>query len=386
MVVLSKSALAPIPSAVTVGRIPRADMESAVAEAMADPDPANLFMRLFYLFQSIGLYEMATDMHAKALERRRVFKIEGPTYPRIRLLALMGPDPERDNSPIEYVVDGSGIELTLYYYDADNTNAVPPDHDLALVAIGESERGTAYLRRWEEPLRHWLRPVLNRPERIPWCARDRLAELLADVPGLVVPLNRRLQRDEKAALNFPCVIRPLDTHGGQGFAKIDDDADRQAYFATHHQTEFYSADYYDYRSSDGQFRKYRIALIDHEPHLCHLAIADEWMVHYLTAGMDVSEAKRAEEAHAFSHFHTDFGLRHREALSLIAQKLDLDFVVLDCAELPDGRLLLFEADNRGWIHAVDAVDLFGYKAPQMKRVFEAFEAMLDKRLNASRGK
>ena len=93
MVVLSKSALAPIPSAVTVGRIPRADVESAVAEAMADPDPANLFMRLFYLFQSIGLYEMAADMHAKALERRRVFKIEGPTHPRIRLLALMGPDP-----------------------------------------------------------------------------------------------------------------------------------------------------------------------------------------------------------------------------------------------------------------------------------------------------
>jgi hypothetical protein len=273
--------------------------------------------------------------------------------------------------------------LLLYYLDVADTNpAPPPDHDIALVALGESERGKEYLRLLEEPLRHWPRPVLNRPERIALCARDQLAALLVDEPGLVVPLNRRIGRDAKVALHYPCVIRPLDTHGCKGFEKIADEAGLQAYFAKHQQAEFYCADYYEYRSGDGQFRKYRIALIDHEPHLCHLAIGDDWMVHYLTAGMDVSGAKRAEEANAFSHFHTDFGLRHRKALSLIAERLDLDFVVLDCAELPDGRLLLFEADNRGWIHAVDPPDLFPYKAPHMKRVFEAFEAMLDKHILA----
>jgi hypothetical protein len=102
------------------------------------------------------------------------------------------------------------------------------------------------------------------------------------------------------------------------------------------------------------------------------------MVHYIAAGMELSADKQAEEAYAFADFHQGFGHRHGEALASIARLLDLDFVVLDCAELPDGRLLLFEADNRGWVHAVDPEDIFPYKAPHMAKVFGAFQDMLSK--------
>lgn len=77
-------------------------------------------------------------------------------------------------------------------------------------------------------------------------------------------------------------------------------------------------------------------------------------------------------------FDTGFAVRHGAALRLIAERLALDYVVIDCAEMADGKLLVFEADNRGWVHATDPVDVFPYKQASMRKVFAAFRAMLFK--------
>ena len=52
-------------------------------------------------------------------------------------------------------------------------------------------------------------------------------------------------------------------------------------------------------------------------------------------------------------------------------------MLIDCAEAPDGRLLLFEIEMAAIIHALDPVALFAYKQPQMQRVFKAFGHMLE---------
>ncbi len=78
-------------------------------------------------------------------------------------------------------------------------------------------------------------------------------------------------------------------------------------------------------------------------------------------------------------FERGFAFRHAAALHAIAAALGLDYVVIDCAEARDGSLLLFEADNRGWIHASDPVGLFPYKPAIMRKAFDAFEAMLRER-------
>lgn len=56
----------------------------------------------------------------------------------------------------------------------------------------------------------------------------------------------------------------------------------------------------------------------------------------------------------------------------------MDYAVIDCAETPDGSLLVFEIDNVGWVHATDPVVTFPYKQAQMDKVFAAFRAMLIK--------
>jgi hypothetical protein len=89
-----------------------------------------------------------------------------------------------------------------------------------------------------------------------------------------------------------------------------------------------------------------------------------------------SAAKRAEEARFFRGFDEDFARRHHDALLSIAQRLQMEYVGIDCGETPDGALLIFEVDSGMTVHAMDPVDVFPYKQPQMQKVFRAFRQML----------
>jgi hypothetical protein len=75
-------------------------------------------------------------------------------------------------------------------------------------------------------------------------------------------------------------------------------------------------------------------------------------------------------------FDQGFARRHAAVLDEISRRLGLDYYALDCAETPDGALLVFEADVGMIVHALDSEALYPYKQPQMQMVFAAFEAML----------
>jgi hypothetical protein len=161
--------------------------------------------------------------------------------------------------------------------------------------------------------------------------------------------------------------------------KVDTPAALAAYLAAQPAAEFYLAPFVDYTGPDGQFRKYRIVLVDGKPFICHLAISSHWMVHYLNAGMDDSAAKRAEEAAGMAAFDDGFARRHAAALAEIDARIGLPWLGIDCAETPDGRLLIFEVDNAMVVHAMDDPGRYPYKRPVMDKVFGAFEAMLRSR-------
>ena len=152
-----------------------------------------------------------------------------------------------------------------------------------------------------------------------------------------------------------------------------------AYYADHPAPAYYAAQYVDYQSADGLFRKLRIVLIDGAAYICHMAISDHWMVHYLSAGMAESAEKRLEEQRAMEGFEQGFAARFKEPLAQIARALQLDYVTIDCTQGRDGELLVFEADSRGLIHAADPVHIFPYKPAVMQKAFDAFAALLHQR-------
>jgi len=145
---------------------------------------------------------------------------------------------------------------------------------------------------------------------------------------------------------------------------------------TRPEVEFYISRFVDYRGTDGLFRKYRIVLIEGRPFVCHMAISSHWMIHYLNAGMSESPEKRAEEARFMESFDGDFAHRHAAAFRAIYERMGLDYLGIDCGETADGSLLIFEVDSNMIVHAIDPVEVFPYKQPQMRKVFTAFRSML----------
>jgi hypothetical protein len=214
--------------------------------------------------------------------------------------------------------------------------------------------------------------------------------LLRGIPGVVMPATARIDRAGLEKLGrgllpynplpedatFPLIARPIGSHAGRGLVKLDTAAAIAAYLAERPEAEFFLSPYVDYRSADGQFRKYRVIWVDGRPYPCHMAIADQWKVWYYNADMAASPAKRAEEEQFMSAFDEGFAQRHAAALAAMVGRFGLEYVGIDCAELPDGRLIVFEGDISLVVHAMDPPDLYPYKGPATQKLFTAFYDML----------
>ena len=334
------------------------------------PPDAGFFMNQYQIFSTMGNRSFALAMQEKALELSTLYRINADKNPAIRLLALMTPGDTSDNTPFEYLTENSDIQLDLMYVLPGKPYVIP-EHDVAIVAAGTRSSHDAM----EKLLSNWPRPILNLPQFIGRCSREVLWHILKDIPGLIIAPTS-IEDRQSLAHDYPMTIRPLDSQAGQGLARIDDAGELEEYLAKSGADFFHVSRFIDYRSRDGLYRKIRIVLIDGEPYVCHLAINEDWIVHYGSSKMGESAEKRKEEADFMQRFESEFLPRHCAALSEIANRLELDYVVIDCAETGDGKLLIFEADNRGWVHATDPVDLFPYKQKFMEKVFAAFRSML----------
>jgi glutathione synthase/RimK-type ligase-like ATP-grasp enzyme len=361
--------------------------QSLLQRAAESPSESPALLDAAIICELIGRPDTAILLQREALKHRRHYQLPAARPARLRLLALVAPGPIMANVPLECLLEEADIELELYYADADApTPDEIPDHDLLFVAIGESEVNRPILEALHPRLRGWPRPVLNDPRLILGVARDIAYQRLSGQPGLIAPVTSRLGRDQLGALisgaavpqglAFPLIVRPLDSHAGRGLTKVDGPEELSIMLAGSTADAFFVSPFIDYRSADGFFRKYRVVLIDGRPFPCHMAISDHWMIHYLNAGMAESADKRAEEAAFMAGFEQEFAARQGAALAAIHEAIGLDYLGIDCAETADGRLLIFEVDPAMVVHAMDPVDLYPYKQPAMRKVFDAFRAML----------
>jgi hypothetical protein len=356
-------------------------MRARLLERLAhNENDANALMDLSIVLQLMGQRDLGLSMQALALDSQQLYRIQSSVNPAgTRLLAILSPGDLTENNALEFLVEGSDITLDLLYVAPGLPfPANLPDHDLAMVAVCETDRNRPLLKHIETLVKSWPRPVLCAPDRIARLSRDGACGLLESAPGVVMPVTTRMDRLtlEGNDLAFPIIVRPVDSQKGRGLMKLDNQDAITDYLKTRPEDAFYVAPFVEYRGSDGQYRKYRIVLIDERPYACHMAISDHWVVHYLSAGMVESVAKRAEEARFFTGFDDDFARRHHDVLLAIAKRLELEYVGIDCGETPDGELLIFEVDSGMTVHAMDPVDVFPYKRPQMQKVFRAFRQML----------
>ena len=372
--------------------------QSLIDRGLRDPCDAAAYMDLSILELFQGREQSRALFQAQALKLHNLYRHGAAAAGTpLKVLAFAAPGNLMANTPIEFLVENEGIVLDVLYVAAGSLlpEIVPP-HDVAFVAVAEADENKPVLDLLAESLATWPRPVLNAPDRIAELTRDGVSALLAGAEGVHMPVNLRIDRTtfmrfaqgEPASaaapisLSFPIIARPVGSHAGEGLEKLDDSAAALAYLAQRTEAEFFAAPFVDYRSKDALFRKYRIALIDGEAYACHMAISRHWMIHYLNADMIDNEQNRAEEASFMADFDQDFGARHGKALREVARRTGLDYLVMDCGETRDGKLLVFEIGNAMIVHAMDPEDIFPYKTSQMRKLFGAFQAMLRRRAAA----
>ncbi len=355
-----------------------------------DQEGAEIGMDLSLIAQLFGDQATGMAMQKEVLGYQRLFRSPcAAQAPGLRVLALAAEMDIGGNAPIEFLLEGSDVELTtLYVVPGTSLSDGLPEHDLAIVVAPDDDKTQETLDIIEEMIRAWPRKVLNRPAQIRGLDRDRLYRLLKTVPGLEIPMTVRLSREGLATVDennlgqwlndaaFPLIVRPIGSHAGRGLAKLDTAGQIADYLGDRPENGFFISPFVDYASPDGQFRKYRLACIDGATYPCHMAIADEWKIWYLNANMRNSESKRAEEADFMASFDREFASRHAVALSETMRRIGLDYFQIDCAETKDGKLLIFEADNAAIVHNMDPPAIFPYKPAQMNKVFDAFVTML----------
>jgi hypothetical protein len=355
---------------------------------------------LSLIAQLLGDKQTGLAIQAEVLAFHQLFRSPCPLQePALRVLALAAAIDMGGNTPIEFLLEESGIELlTLYVMPGIGLPATLPNHDIAIVIASDSEECRDALGIVGQAATRWPRPLLNPPRLVANQDRDKLHRLLKGVEGLDIPATVCAPRTElsdvaradllltdiAAELEFPLVVRPRGSHAGVGLARLDDRAAIGRYLAERPEQEFFICRFVDYANQDGLFRKYRVVFVDGRPYACHMAIADRWDIWYLNAGMSDSAAKRLEEETFMRTFDIGFARRHRTALAGLADRLGLDYFTIDCAENKHGELLIFEADNTAVVHNMDSPELFPYKPPQMRAIFAAFVEMLYRRARCRR--
>ncbi|KAA1185920.1 tetratricopeptide repeat-containing protein [Rhizobium tropici] len=368
----------------------------------ADPTAAAALLDMAIILQTLGRGDEARQILKSAVQMRRDYCVVHGNGTGPRLLAFVTEGDFMANTPLDFLLAGSDCVLWLRYVDLETSVLADlPEHDVAFMAVGESTENAPLLAHMQTLLAKFDGPVMNRnPGLIARLTRDGVSGMLANEPSILSPSTCRVshadlmvvathakQLDDCApGLAYPLVVRPISTHAGNGMERITDSAELAAFLKAQPVPELYVAPFIDFRGSDGYYNKQRIVFINGKAFASHMALSDHWIVHYLSAGMEQSAAKRAVEQAWMENFDQDFALRHKESFAALCRHIQLDYFGIDCAELPDGRLLVFELDVAMVVHDMDDPIVYPYKQAAMRKLFDGFVDAVRQRAAAALGK
>jgi hypothetical protein len=213
------------------------------------------------------------------------------------------------------------------------------------------KKALATVQRFERTLNL---PVFNSSVDIEKTRRDRVWQILKEIPGLAVPRTEMVQAahpDElltKAAalgLQYPLLVRRPGHHGGKSLVKLDTpDALRDLDVFAFDGTPFFVAEFVDYADRQGVYRKARLAVVNGRPFMRHSLANETWMVHASARqGKLMQQARFQEEEEALiASFEADIRPWVEPITRSIHQRIPLQYYGMDVCIRPDQTLLLFE--------------------------------------------
>ena len=350
-----------------------------------DPGLVSAHRNLAGILADQGQHAEARSHRDAAFAANNV-EVHRPPHPRATVLVLTTCDsgniPHRHLLPTDRYAH---IDWFIEYATAGQADRLPA-YDVAFNIIGDADYCEPTAAAVQAFVQDCAARVLNHPSRIGPTRRDRLPAHLAGIQGLVVPMAARLDPQDAAGVDLaawiegqglalPLLMRPIGSHGGQGLMLATSPETLAGFDAAQ---GAYATEYCDFRSpADGLFRKYRAIFVDRSPYPYHLGISDHWLVHYATSLTPGDGALQAEELRFLEDPQGALGAAAWTAIAAIGARLDLDYAGVDFSLMPDGRVLVFEANATMLTHT-EALPPLDRKNPYVERITSAFQALVER--------
>lgn len=350
-----------------------------------DPQLVVAHQNLASILEVKGDAEQAQYHRDQAYRRQNLF-IDQAAQPKRTVLILCAA--ATGNVPFDFLLPSATttrIKWVMDYASAEQIDSLP-DYDIVFNAIGDQDVTVGSRDIVERFISSCKKPVLNLPQAVAQTSRENMPALLQGIDHLLTPPAVRLVADadmvariRNSELSLPLLVRPTGSHGGAGLQLLEHPAALGSLVLP--SVDHYVSVFHDYRSPDGFYRKYRVIFVDRQPFPYHLAISQQWLVHYVSADMLPYPWKREEEERFLSDPVAVLGQAAMQALCAIGKRIDLDFCGIDFSVLPDGRILLFEANATMLVHTEQFYPELQFKNPYVQRILDAFDAMLHMRVS-----
>jgi len=358
----------------------------------------------------VGRLEEAHEASLEAVRLRRSYVRPCRTdRPEGRVLVMKGLEDGRftlrPNDQIDILVgmnnaddhmDQSRFQIGSFYLDGITPGeeaAALPQCDVIFNAISDPDAMPKSLASAARAAAAAEVPVINDPKLIGLTRREEVYRRLVDLPGLLVPKTIRLQeplRDKAEVASLladeglepPLLVRRVGTHTGISLEKVDNVAQLANFLAAQAEGEFYLTQFHDYARGDGLYAKMRVFFLGGRPLPSQLFIGPNWNVRVtdsVMAHMMASVELMAESERFMAEPEAHLGPQAVTALAAIHERLPLDYFGVDFAQLPDGRLLIFEANAVMLLPYVETVEL-GLRKPYIQALEAALSDLVSSRI------
>jgi len=327
---------------------------------------------------ALGENERAAPHWRKGFEANAVVsqpcRGSGSPIPVLQLVSAHG-----GNVATNRFLDDRVFAVTSLYSEYFDPDEKLPSHGVVFNAIGDADLCARGLMAAAGIAASTRAQIINPPDRVLQTGRVETARRLSHVPNIVVPRMLPLSRakiGEAASLGFPLLLRAPGFHTGRHFVRVEREEEIVPAASSLPGDTLLAIEYLDARGTDGCTRKYRVMFIDGELYPLHLAVSDDWKIHYFTAQMATHAAHRGEERHFLDDMHGVLGRQAVTALREIAGTLALDYAGIDFALDAERRLLVFEANATMVINAPDGDPLWDYRRPAIARALSAAQKLV----------
>lgn len=255
---------------------------------------------------------------------------------------------------------------------------------LVVNLVTEPDMNPKVLQYADQFLKPFPGIILNAPRQVMKTGRDHIASLLAGIDGLIVPKVVRFRGHpnlanaaiDKGDMRFPAILREIGKHNGDVIGLV---ADREALLAhLDRRLHYFLTEFVETRAENGLYHKIRVYFFGQRPVIRHRLVSDEWSVH----GPDRTRVlvdhpdQIAEERRLIEGGLAALPPIAAAALLAIRARMPLDFFGVDFSLLPDGRVLLFEANATMNFFSLSDDPPFEYMADVLVQAQNAFNAML----------